>query len=200
MARRNDFMRHLTFSDHHFFHHKIIKEADRPFPFCNNSPCTNNCVAEMNRFMVQQWNDNVEDDDVVYYLGDFSFGEPSLWRPILKKLRGQKILIRGNHDPTPKKCLESGWPAVHSQLVVTTMSGHRVLLRHKPWTSFSSCHATALGFEVVVHGHIHNRPSPHGHLNINVCVERTGYKPVELNHLVDEHMRVMGYSRRLTDG
>ena len=188
-------MRHLTFSDHHFFHHKIIEMSERPFPYCNESPCTKNCVAEMNRFMIQQWNDNVEDDDIVYYLGDFSFGDPSLWRPVLHKLRGQKILIRGNHDPTAKKCLEYGWPAVHSQLVVTTVSGHRVLLRHKPWTE----HSIPLGVEFVIHGHIHNRPSPAGHININVSVERTNYKPVDINHLVDEHMRVMGYSRRLTE-
>lgn len=187
-------MRHLAISDHHFFHHKIIEMAERPFPYCGNNPCTANCVKEMNDFMVRKWNENVEDDDVVYYVGDFAFGTPNLWVPILRKLRGHKILIRGNHDPSVAKCLQVGWPQVHSQMSVTTASNHRVLLRHKPWSEGS----IPLGVELVIHGHIHNRPSPNG-FNVNVSAEVLNYTPADLNQLVDSHMSVMGWSRRLTD-
>lgn len=75
-------------SDSHFNHHNILEFEDRPFE----------TVAEMETKMIQAWNDVVMKNDVVYYLGDFSFGTVVDWRRLLNELRGKIILIKGNHD------------------------------------------------------------------------------------------------------
>lgn len=75
-------------SDSHFNHHNILEFEDRPF----------DTVDEMEAGMIQAWNDVVMKNDVVYYLGDFSFGTVVDWRRLLNELRGKIILIKGNHD------------------------------------------------------------------------------------------------------
>lgn len=48
-------------SDEHFDHVKIIEYCNRPF----------SSVYEMNNFMIEQWNNIVNDRDTVYVLDDF---------------------------------------------------------------------------------------------------------------------------------
>lgn len=60
--------------------------------------------------LVEKWNDTVDDNDTILHLGDFAFRgieEHS------KKLKGNKILLRGNHDlKSTKTYLEAGWKDV----------------------------------------------------------------------------------------
>lgn len=75
-------------SDTHFCHSNIIAFDNRPFK----------TVDEMNGALIQNWNNAVSDQDVVYILGDFHWGKAKEWPAILSQLNGQKELIRGNHD------------------------------------------------------------------------------------------------------
>jgi calcineurin-like phosphoesterase family protein len=50
-------------SDYHFCHANVIKYDGRPF----------NNVEEMNQTLIDNWNEVVGDDDVVFYLGDERF-------------------------------------------------------------------------------------------------------------------------------
>lgn len=75
-------------SDHHFFHKNIIKLCDRPFKD----------LDEMHTALINNWNEVVHEDDTVYVVGDFSFGRANKTREILKRLKGDKILVIGNHD------------------------------------------------------------------------------------------------------
>ena len=50
-------------ADTHFDHKNVIKYCDRPF----------NSVEEMNSTIIKNWNEIVQDDDIVYFLGDFFF-------------------------------------------------------------------------------------------------------------------------------
>ena len=84
-------------SDHHFFHKKIIEYTKRPF----------SDVDHMNESMISNWNSVVRDADIVYYLGDFSFGLPEQTQSVLSRLKGKKHLILGNHDV----------PSIHKRLV-----------------------------------------------------------------------------------
>ena len=76
-------------SDHHFGHANIIKYCNRPFADAD----------EMNKAMVDRWNDLVDDGDEVWIVGDLVLGQLTVnlsahvWR-----LKGRKILIPGNHD------------------------------------------------------------------------------------------------------
>src|ERR1017187_2544390 len=56
-------------------------------------------VSEMNNHIIKQINKIVKEDDLLYHLGDFSFGGiENIWN-FRKQLRCQNIiLILGNHD------------------------------------------------------------------------------------------------------
>mgnify|MGYP002765677122 FL=1 len=76
-------------SDLHFGHENVIRFDNRPF----------NTVEEMDEEMIKRWNAKVGKGDIVYVLGDF------IWKAatneavsIIRRLNGQIILIKGNHD------------------------------------------------------------------------------------------------------
>jgi len=48
--------------------------------------------------LIEKWNSIVGKDDVVYYNGDFCDGNVMDMCSYFKKLNGQIVLIRGNHD------------------------------------------------------------------------------------------------------
>jgi calcineurin-like phosphoesterase family protein len=58
-----------------------------------------NSVDEMNEALIQKWNNKVKPGDEVYILGDFCFDNYGDRATIfLKRLNGNKYLIKGNHD------------------------------------------------------------------------------------------------------
>lgn len=166
---------HKTFvvSDTHFGHANIIDYSNRPFRHPNGS----RDVESMNRTLVNNWNHTVSPNDIVYFLGDVAFRRgsrtTSYW---LRRLNGRKITIKGNHDP-PR------WRRVFKRI---DYNGTQFLLVHDPnevinWNGW------------VIHGHKHrdnrgNCPVRYPFINgrnktINVNVELTGYKPVDLDYL-----------------
>ncbi|CAH8770788.1 metallophosphoesterase family protein [Paenibacillus dendritiformis] len=53
----------------------------------------------MNEMLIQNWNSYVTDYDDIYILGDFLFGGTGEdANKVLRRLKGKKYLIRGNHD------------------------------------------------------------------------------------------------------
>lgn len=75
-------------SDTHFGHQNIIKFCDRPFVNTD----------EMDNKLIENWNDVVGKDDVVFHLGDFCFGGSNKWKYVREQLNGKIYLIKGNHD------------------------------------------------------------------------------------------------------
>ncbi|MBC8103923.1 MAG: metallophosphoesterase family protein [Cytophagales bacterium] len=76
-------------SDTHFFHENIIRLCDRPF----------SRVEEMEEAIISRWNAKISKSDLVYHLGDFALKcTPEQARGVVKRLNGQIILIRGNHE------------------------------------------------------------------------------------------------------
>ena len=77
-------------SDTHFGHANIIKFVGRPFK----------SVEEMDETIIERWNECVRPGDSVYHLGDFALMQRTTAEveEYVKRLRGQKFLIYGNHD------------------------------------------------------------------------------------------------------
>lgn len=75
-------------ADLHFDHENIIKHDKRPFL---------NAI-EMEGVMVKNWNSVVKNEDTTYIMGDFCWGKEEKWISILKLLKGNKVLLKGNHD------------------------------------------------------------------------------------------------------
>ncbi|MFU0507319.1 hypothetical protein [Pseudaminobacter sp. NGMCC 1.201702] len=82
------FIRKFYTSDSHFGHEAIIGHCNRPFA----------SVPEMDRFMIERWNDVVGRDDIVFHLGDFAIADAEYAKWAFRQLRGRKVLILGNHD------------------------------------------------------------------------------------------------------
>lgn len=74
-------------ADTHFGRGNVIQLCDRPF----------SSVEEMDETMIQNWNGRVSGNDTVYILGDMFFRNANA-QDILKRLKGKKRLIVGNHD------------------------------------------------------------------------------------------------------
>ncbi|WP_373245558.1 hydrolase [Lacrimispora indolis] len=133
-------------SDLHFGHRNVLKFDNRPFKD----------VDEMDRILIENWNNCVLDNDTVYILGDFCYKSDRAAKWYLQQLKGHKILIIGNHDwltlqdPEAMKYFEDSRPMMH-----VTDGDKQICLCHFPiaeWNGFShgSWH---------IHGHIHNRKS-----------------------------------------
>ena len=89
-------------SDFHFFHYNILKfqEERRNILGLNESDMENvdEAVEKQNQWLIELWNKTVKKQDIIYFLGDFSFANRENTEKLLKKLNGKKHLIVGNHD------------------------------------------------------------------------------------------------------
>jgi len=151
-------------SDHHFGHKRIIELAKRPFA----------SVEEMDEHMIECWNDVVKPGDLVYHLGDFAFADHT---PYLKRLRGQKRLILGNHDHSNRVKKAEGWATVDSLLHVTVDDTPLVL-----------CHYAMRVWSQSHHGAIHLYGHSHGNLkgdsqSLDVGVDCWAFEPVSLDEI-----------------
>ena len=75
--------------DCHFFHANLNKKMDnRGFE----------SVEEMKEYMIKKWNERAKRNDEIVITGDFSIGNATETEEILKRLKGKKYLVEGNHD------------------------------------------------------------------------------------------------------
>lgn len=79
-------------SDTHFGHNKEFLYQPRGF----------DSIEEHDSHVIKNWNSIVDDDDIVFHLGDMMLGNSDYGIECLKKLKGNIILIRGNHDTDNK--------------------------------------------------------------------------------------------------
>lgn len=77
-------------SDLHFGHRNVIRFCERPF---ENE-------KQMGTKLIENWNDTVGDNDIVFVLGDtFWFNDSRNIKKVLSSLNGKTIyILPGNHD------------------------------------------------------------------------------------------------------
>jgi len=130
-------------SDLHIGHKNVIEFDGRPFTDEN----------EMLEALVANWNARVRDKDTVYILGDFIWGKESGWADVVRRFRGKKVLVRGNHDPktfTPETAAR--FAGIYDYLEITD-APYKVVLCHYPLLAYVH-DFSAKG--VMVYGHVHN--------------------------------------------
>jgi len=171
----HDFSNEKVFfiSDTHFDHANIIRYTKRPF----------RDVEEMNNVLVKNWNNQVKEDDVVFFLGDLGFGRGH--RPIsywMDKLNGKIYFLKGNHDSgSVGKATEI--PNVYP----LSYKGHKFLLMHDPhrpidWNGW------------IIHGDKHNNDLEHypffngERKTINVSVEVLNFTPISLDEIISYNL------------
>lgn len=149
-------------ADHHFNHFGIIEHCDRPFKG----------IEPMNMYMINQWNNQVTDKDLVYILGDFYWKEVPNgigFKDLMRELAGKKVLITGSHDRIPVR-----YPCLFEEIIPQKeikIDGNHVTLNHYcmrvwPRSHFNSWH---------IHGHSHCRLEEIGK-SLDVGVDCHGFR------------------------
>lgn len=164
-------------SDTHFYHANILNFEDRPYKDVN----------EMNDEMVKNWNNKVAKNDLVYILGDFSFGTAEETNEIAKRLNGKKILILGNHDHFIKshKFDKSAFLEICNYKEIE-YSGQRLVMCHFPFASNDTK-------KFQLYGHIHSNTKDHIHhcpFNLpdnsyNVGADVNNYTPISIQEILE---------------
>ena len=165
-------------ADLHLGHSNIITLCERPF----------SSVEEMNETIIGNWNSRITDVDDVYILGDFAYKSSEDVTVFLKKMKGHKHLVIGNHD--------NSWMNVGGslsyfdsvkQMDFLSFNGRQIWLCHYPMMEWNdSLHGSYLIF-----GHIHNNVGqPYWNLiktndrMLNAGVEVNNFYPVTFEELV----------------
>jgi calcineurin-like phosphoesterase family protein len=159
-------------ADTHFGHDNIIKFCNRPFRDGNH----------MDEVLMEQWNKAVDEDQVVFHLGDFSFKGRRNIPTLLERLNGSIVLIQGNHDrPKDLKHFKN----VHD-LAEVEIEGQRIIMCHyamKVWNhSFRG--------SWMLHGHSHGTLDEDWDRKItDVGVDSWGYRPISYHQIKVEMMQ-----------
>jgi len=181
-------------SDTHFGHENILKESRGQFQ----------TVEEMDEQILSAINKRVKKNDLLYILGDFSFRSKRSPVEYLEAIKGQKLLVVGNHDRDWLKKLtaeeqERLLVGVYSQYSVKR-NGIELHMQHFPQLAWSRSHYFAQSFSIC--GHIHDKRDgtvaarlfPQVPCQFNAGVDVNGFEPVTLEELVRNNDRFYGRS------
>lgn len=160
-------------ADLHLGHRAIIHMQNRPFED----------VDEMNRTIIGNYNAIVGPDDTVYLLGDLCHHmKVEEANELISKLRGRKILIRGNHD----KNYDASLFEEITDFKTISANGIYIAMMHYPMLSWPKSHHGSLQ----LHGHVHGRREDNeenrdaGILRYDVGVEANDYCPVSIRQII----------------
>ena len=158
-------------SDTHFGHANIIQYCNRPFKD----------VEEMDAVLIDNWNEAVTPDQVVFHLGDFTFHGKRNVPNLLNRLNGRVILIQGNHD---KPSTLQHFKDVHDIAEVKIKDREQLIVM---------CHYALRRWNHSFRGAWHIYGHSHGTLDTDwykktcdIGVDSWGYKPVSFHQLQKE--------------
>lgn len=168
-------------SDYHFLHANVIKYDNRPFED----------VLEMNEVLIDNWNELVDDKDIVFYLGDLSFERNgNETKNIVDQLKGKIHYILGNHDDEKKIAKLNRFETIsdYVNLLVDDEDNPRkkqgIIMMHYPILSWDKAHHG----DWHLHGHCHQslankKIEYYNRKVLDVGCNGWGYKPVSYNEI-----------------
>lgn len=159
-------MKTYFIADPHFDDDRIRRYENRPF----------DSAEAMNEAIIARWNERVSEEDEVFVLGDF--GADGREAEILRRLKGRKYLVKGNHDRlSGEQYRQAGFAEVYD---LPVLYRNFWILSHEPvYVCENMPYAN-------VFGHVHASPlyKDCSSQHFCVCVERTDYAPVALEELI----------------
>lgn len=174
-----------VYSDPHFYHRNIVT-----FTNYDGSKVRPWDDAEvMTEEMIEWYNELVDDRDRVYILGDVAFTNRNMHRSV-SRLKGRKVLVPGNHEPTKMRQYFNLFDDVRGYVVKKGF-----IMSHIP------IHKQSLSrWQLNIHGHLHanqityeSTDNMFGDTTIEVdkcyycaCVERTNFRPKLLDEILHE--------------
>lgn len=165
-------------ADMHFFHENVIEFSHRPFKD----------VAEMNQQLIDNWNSVVQSPkDEVYIVGDFLYrGTGEQANAILKKLRGKKFLVKGNHEQYLK---DKAFDLSHFEWIKDyhTLKYYKkkFILFHYPILEWDGYFRGAIH----LYGHVHDTQTTYfetisGPRAVNIGADMIDYKPISIDEIM----------------
>lgn len=153
--------------------------------------CGNMTMHEHDEFLVDNWNSVIGKRDIVYLLGDLGKDKHGyVTHGIAPRLKGQIIVIGGNHDNAEILHVFATDNKVNGVLILS-IAGYRCVLTHIP------IHPQEMYWDYNIHGHLHGNTVKEGAINkemgkigiddkryINVCCEHMNYTPQPLDEVV----------------
>jgi calcineurin-like phosphoesterase family protein len=176
------------FSDPHFGHANIIKYSGRPFKD----------MKEMGEVLDENYNAVVSPTDVVLWLGDVFFGPMVVVAPLVARMNGRKLLVKGNHDKSDRVMVSLGFELVMRECT-TFIAGRVCRINHYPYAGTPETNPRFLDRrpkrkqgEVLLHGHTHSDKRIYEN-QIHVGVDAWDYRPVlyeEVEALIQRYLPV----------
>lgn len=132
--------RTFVYSDPHFYHHNICKftkeDGSKLRPWDD--------AEQMTEDMITWYNETVDDGDRVYILGDVAFTSRHMHQAV-SRLKGRKVLVPGNHEPTKMRKYFDLFDDVRGYIVKKGF-----IMSHIP------IHEQSLSrWQLNIHGHLH---------------------------------------------
>lgn len=124
---------------------------------------------------VKSINSKIGKNDTLIILGDIGDIE------FVKKIRGYKVLIMGNHDSGASNYIRVKDDTSDNHLFDEVYEGpvmlsEKIILSHEP--------IYGMDFALNIHGHVHGAYRP-DNCHINMCAEHINYTPVCLKHIIE---------------
>ena len=137
-------------SDTHFGHDREFLWGPRGF--------TN--YSEHDIAVIENWNNVVQPDDIVYHLGDVMLGDSEYGMSCLRQLNGTIRIIRGNHDTDTRWKLYATLPNVEciGWAEVIKYKKYQFYLSHHPTMTSNLEKAPYLRMHLInLYGHTHQQ-------------------------------------------
>lgn len=160
-------------SDLHYGHKAAINLCERPFEN----------IEEMNDELIKRWNEVVKQEDTVYILGDLSFRIPvEEANRFIRRLKGKKILVRGNHD----KNYDTSLFVEVCDFKELNLNGKSFSLMHYPMLEWPKSYYGSIH----LHGHQHNKKEynqqmrEQGIRRYDVGVDANDFRPISIDEIL----------------
>ena len=182
-------------SDLHCGHKNIIEYSHRPFKD----------VDEMNETLINNWNNTVPEDGIVFDLGDFAIGGSKVWNDALSRLHGKHYLIMGNHCMKNYRESYSKYFELVTQQMYIQVDDVSIYLNHFPYLCFGGAYREQHNVWNLF-GHIHSGPNAIEGKDLSrlhmlfptqydVGVDNNDYKPVsfwQVKHIIQKQIESYG--------
>lgn len=158
-------------SDTHFSHDREFIWKNRGF----------NSIQEHDETIIKNFNSLVKPNDTVYFLGDFTWGDPVVY---FKQLNGNNWhFIHGNHDNNLYQALKStgrlkSYSHGYSDIVIDKV---KFTLSHFPMLSWEKSHWGA----ILLYGHLHGRAIPIQGKMLDVGIDNIKNYPISLDEVLE---------------
>lgn len=139
-------------------------------------------INEHDEYVINKYNSVVGQDDLVYILGDVGHLPKDTLTTKIKRLKGRKILVVGNHDKLKdNEYIMMGFIQVIRHPIYYSS---KIVFSHEP-----AIECLNSPFAMCVHGHIHNNKLDLPNF-VNVNVEMNDYLPINITTLVEMADRI----------